>query len=114
MGRDMHGHGAEDLVPHEGVPMRSLVLLALVTLAALPLSARDHGRDRRAVVVVRESCRPSHRWEARHYDDRRWDDRWERHAYYGRHARRHDCDDDRVFLRPLAPPFAGRVVLRFR
>lgn len=97
--------------------MRSLALLALVTLATLPLSAHDHWRDRRRPVVVAEaSCRPAHRWEARRYDDRRWDDRWERRAYYGPSARRYDCDDDRIVLRPLprllAPPFVGRVELR--
>ena len=105
--------------------MRSFALLALVTLAALPLSAHDHWRDRRPVMVVRESCRPADRWE-----ERRWDDRWERRnnsRSYGRsYDRRYDCDDYRPrdcddarvilrpLLRPLAPPFEGRVVLRFR
>jgi len=101
--------------------MRSFALLALVTLAALPLSAHDHWRDRRPVMVVRESCRPADRWE-----ERRGDDRWERHGYYRSYDRRYDgddyrsrdCDDARVILRPLlrplAPPFEGRVVLRFR
>ncbi len=97
--------------------MRSLALLALAALAALPLSARDHWRDRRPGIVVEDSCRPDYRWEARRYDDRCWDDRWERHGYYRRPTRRYDCDEDRFVLRPLprllAPPFEGRVVLRF-
>jgi hypothetical protein len=97
--------------------MRSLALLALAALAALPLSAHDHWRDRRPVFVVEDSCRPVHRWEQRRwddprYEDQRWEDRWERHAHY----RRYDCDDGRVILRarPLAPPFQGRIELRFR
>ena len=102
--------------------MRSLALLALAALAALPLSAHDHWRGHRPAVVIQESCRPAYRWEARRYADRRWENRWERHGYY-RHDRdddyrRYDYDDARVILRPLpgplAPPFEGRVVLRFR
>jgi hypothetical protein len=93
--------------------MRSLVLLTLVALAAIPLSAHDHWRSPRRVVVVAEShYAPYHRW-----DDRRWDhDRWERRSY----DHRYDCDDDRVILRPLplprplAPPFPGRVELWLR
>jgi hypothetical protein len=92
--------------------MRSLALLALAALAVLPLSAHDHWRDRRPVFVVEDSCRPAHRWDDRHYEDRRWEDRRDRHAQY----RRYDCDDARVILRarPLAPPFQGRIELRFR
>jgi len=100
--------------------MRSLVLLALATLAALPLSAHEHGRGpRRVVVVERPYGAPSPRWEARHWDDRRWDDRydgrWERRRAYGRY----DCDDDRIVLglplpRPLLPPLRGRVVIHLR
>ena len=103
--------------------MRSLVLLALAALAALPLSAHDHWRDRRPAVVG-ESCRPATRWEARRWEDRRWndrrDDRWERHGRqdFYRTYDRDDCDDARVILRPLpqplAPPFVGRVELHFR
>ncbi|MBI1751609.1 MAG: hypothetical protein HY014_16630 [Acidobacteria bacterium] len=90
--------------------MRSLVLLALMTLAAFPLSA--HGRwhgPRRVVVVEAPRYAPYSHW-----DERRWDDRWERRAW--RHH--HDCDDERIYLRPLprplAPPFEGRVVLHIR
>lgn len=88
--------------------MRRLVLLALVVLAAFPLSAHDHWRGRRRVVVIEAPrCSPYGRWE-----DRRWEDRWERHAWH----RRHDCDEDRIFFRPrpLEPPFVGRVELRLR
>jgi hypothetical protein len=86
--------------------MRSLSLLALLALAAFPLSARDHWREVRPVVVVETSrCAPYHRWE-----DRRWEDRWEHHGWY----RRHGCDDARILLRPLVPPFPGRVDFRFR
>jgi hypothetical protein len=79
--------------------MRRLSLLALVALAALPLSAHDHWRDSHRVVVVAEPrfapCRP---WKAR---------RWERQGY----VRRRDCG--RVSLWPL-PPFQGGVELGFR
>lgn len=98
--------------------MRSLVLLALAVLATLPLSAHEHGRGpRRVVVVERPHCAPQPRWEVRHWDDRRWDDRrddrWERRRAYSRY----DCDDDRIVLglpRPLLPPLRGRVVIRLR
>jgi hypothetical protein len=106
--------------------MRSLTLLApaaltLLALAALPLSAHDHWRDRRPAVVIEEPCRSYGRWEAR-----RWENRWEPRAYRrgydcdeGRYvSRRDDCDEGRVYLRsmprPLLPPFEGRVVLHFR
>jgi hypothetical protein len=88
--------------------MRSLVLLALATLAAFPLSAHDHWREPRRVVVIEAPRYAPHRY----WDERRFDDRWERRAW----IRRHDCDDDRLFFRPrpLAPPFEGRVELRLR
>ncbi len=87
--------------------MRTLVLLALTATAALPLSAHDHWHDRRPVIVIEESCRPAHRWE-----NRRWENRWERHAY--NHHR--DWDDDRVavWAHPLALPFQGRIDVRLR
>jgi len=88
--------------------MRRLSLLALITLAAIPLSAHDHWRDSRHIVVVMEPhfapCRP---WGGRH-----WDDRWERPGY----VHRYDCGG-RALLplpRPLDLPFQGRVELRFR
>jgi hypothetical protein len=82
--------------------MRNLTLLALVALAAFPLSAHDHWREpRRVVVVETPRCAPYAGWEGH---------RWERQGWY----RRHDCDDARVILRPLALPFQGRVDLRFR
>ncbi len=63
--------------------MRHLSLLALITLAAIPLSAHDHWRDSRRIVVVTEPrfapCRP---WEGR-----RWTDRWEHPGY----VHRYDC-----------------------
>jgi hypothetical protein len=88
--------------------MRSLVLLALATLAAFPLSAHDHWREpRRVVVLEAPRCAPYSRWE-----ERRWDDRWERRAWH----RRHDCEEDRIYVRPrpLERPFEGRMELRFR
>jgi hypothetical protein len=97
--------------------MRPLLSLALVALAAFPLSAHGHWRRPRRVVVVQEdACRDAYR---------RWDgDRWERRApsydrgYYRDDDRRYDCDDDRVVLRPLprplAPPFQARVELWLR
>jgi len=91
--------------------MRRLVLLALVTLVAFPLSAHDHWRGpRRVVVIEAPRCAPY-----RHWDAHRWDDRWEHRAW----MRRHDCDeDDRVLLgplpRPLEPPFRGHLELRIR
>jgi hypothetical protein len=93
--------------------MRSLVLLALAALAAFPLSAHDHWRGpRRVMVVEAPRCAPYQGW-----GDRRWEhERWEHRGYYQRYA----CDDDRVILgplplpRPLAPPFLGRMELRIR
>jgi len=97
--------------------MKALVLLAL---AALPLSAHEHWREpRRVVVVEAPRCAPQFRWEARHHYDR-WEDRrdgrWEHRGWYRWPDR--DNRDDRVYLRPLPrpldPPFGGRVELRFR
>jgi hypothetical protein len=99
--------------------MRSLALLALAVLAALPLSAHEHGRGSRRWRVERPSCASSPRWEARHWDGCRWEDgreeRWERRRAYGRYA----CGDDRIVLGlplpgPLPPPLRGRVVIRLR
>lgn len=98
--------------------MRSLVLLALMALAAFPLSA--HGRwhgPRRVVVVEAPRYAPYRHWDERRWDDP-WSDRrsdgWERRAWH----HRHDCDDDRIYMRPLprplVPPFEGRVVLHIR
>lgn len=105
--------GTSDLVP-EGGTMRSLVLLALAALAAFPLSA--HGRwhsPRRVVVVEAPRYAPY-----RHWDDRCWNDRWDSRWEYRAWRRHHDCDDERLFLRPLprplAPPFEGRVELYIR
>ncbi len=97
--------------------MRRLVLLALVALAAFPLSA--HGRRRRSprriVVVESDACRDSYRrWE-----DDRWEhrDRYDGYAPYVRPYRDDDCGEGRVVLRPLprplAPPFQARVELWF-
>lgn len=96
--------------------MRRLILLALVALAAFPLSAHGRWRGPRRVVVYGDSCRGSyHRWEGRTWSD----DRWERRDRM-RH-RRHGCEEDRVFLGPLyppppplPPPFQGRVELWIR
>ncbi|BDU70798.1 hypothetical protein GETHOR_28990 [Geothrix oryzae] len=97
--------------------MRRLVLLALVTLAAFPLSAHGPWRGPRRVLVVEDSCRPYRSWEG----NRRWDDdRWERRNRYRYEDRRDDCDEGRVIFRPrplprpLAPPFQGRVELWIR
>jgi hypothetical protein len=88
--------------------MRTLTLLALTVLAALPLSAHDHCRDHRSVVVL-EPCRPFPCGEAR-----RWDDHWEHRAY----PRRYRRDEGRICLyplpRPLMPPFEGRLLLHLR
>jgi len=89
--------------------MRHLVLVAFTALMAVPLSAHDHWRGPHRVVVV-EAPRYA---PLRHWEERRFDDRWERQ--YWRH--RHDCDDALVTLRPLprplAPPFEGRMELQF-
>jgi hypothetical protein len=95
--------------------MKSLALLALAALAALPLAAHDAWREPRRVVFEAPRCAPYAHWEA-HYRHDRWDGRWEHPGWY----RRPDWDDrdDRVLLRPLprplGPPLAGRVELRFR
>jgi hypothetical protein len=92
--------------------MRRLALLALLAISAFPLSAHDHWRGPHRVVVMEEP-RPI---PYRHFEAWRRDDRWERHAYY----RRHDCEEDRLILRPLVlprplhTPFEGQVVLQFR
>ena len=99
--------------------MKTLALLALAALVALPLSAHDGWRQPRHLVVEAPRCAPTPRWEARYRDDRwdgRWGGRWEHRAW----CRRPDWDDhdERVLLRPLprplGPPFIGRVELRFR
>lgn len=87
--------------------MRRLALLALVALAAFPLSAHGRWARPRRVVVYEDSCRDTYR---------RWDgDRWN---HRGSWVRRYDCDDERVILRPLprplVPPFQGRVELWIR
>lgn len=87
--------------------MRRLALLALVALAAFPLSAHGRWYRPRRVVVVEAPCRPYRAWE---------DERWEYRDRVG--YRRYDCDD-RVYVRPLPrplprpldPPFQGRVEL---
>lgn len=90
--------------------MRSLVLLALVTLATLPLVAHDRWEaPRRRVVFEAPRCAPSPHWDARGWDERRGE-RWQ----HRNQAWRHDCDDERGHLRPLAPPFRSRLVVRFR
>jgi hypothetical protein len=99
--------------------MQRLVLLALVALAAFPLSAHGHWRGSRRVVVVEAPCRPRHHWDEDRWE-RRDPDRYREYGRY-RHAERYDdWDGDRVVFgplplpRPLAPPFQGRVELRFR
>ncbi len=93
--------------------MRRLVLLALVALVAVPLSAHDHWRHPRRVVIT-DAHRPHYRGEARRWDE----DHWERSRYPRRYNHRYDCGDDRVILRPLphppALPFQGRVELWIR
>ena len=85
--------------------MRHLSLLALIALSAVSLSAHDHWRDPGRTAVAAESrCAPYRHWEGR-----RWEERWVRHDY----VPRHDCDD-RVLLRPFGPPRRERVELRFR
>ena len=94
--------------------MRSLVLLALVTLATLPLAAHDRwDAPRRREVFEAPRCAPYRHWEARRWDER-WEGRWDEHRHPRNQAWRHDCDDERSHLRPLAPPFRGRLMVRFR
>ena len=107
--------------------MRSLALLGLIVLSALPLAAhdRDHDRgpwrdreSRRRVVEARPDVyyraygRPYVR-----YEDRRDDDRWEDRACRDDRPRyrAYDDDDDFVVVRPrrLIAPWRARVVLRF-
>jgi hypothetical protein len=99
--------------------MRHLVLLALATLAAIPLSAHGpwHRPSRRVVVVERDACRDSYR----RWDDDRWERRGPEAACYPRYVRSYrddDCGEGRVVLRPLprplTPPFQARVELWLR
>ena len=80
--------------------MRRLAFLAFVALAAFPLSAHDHWREPRRVVVFTEPrfvpCRP---WEGR-----RWDVCRNHYAVWPR-----GCADARLVLRPIPPPFRARV-----
>ena len=114
--------------------MRSLALLGLLALSALPLAARDHGygpwrgRGPRRVVVLDARPDRDDRCYDR-YDDRydrggrydrgdRWDrddDRWEGRACRDDRPRYRAYDDDVVVVspRPLAPPWRSRVVFRF-
>lgn len=88
--------------------MRRLVLLALVTLVAFPLSA--HGRSRRPhrILVLEPGCGPV----VRSCEP----DRWERHEHrrFHRHGPACEAPMHRPLPRPLAPPFRGHVELRFR
>lgn len=111
--------------------MRSLALLGLIVLSALPLAAhdRDHdrgpwrGRESRRMVVearptfyYRPYDRPYDHADDR-YEDRRDDDRWEGGACRDDRPRyrAYDDDDDFVVVRPrrLIAPWRARVVLRF-
>ena len=84
--------------------MRSLALLGLLALSALPLAAHDHGhgpwrgRGPRRVVVVeaRPGCydRSYDRYDDRYDRDGRYDDRYDRDGRYDR-GDRWDRDDDR-------------------
>ena len=102
--------------------MRSLVLLALVTFATLPLAAHDPwGAPRPRVVFEAPRCAPYRHREAQCRDERRderWDERrderWDERWHHPTRAWRYDCDDERSHLRPLAPPFRGRLMVRFR
>ncbi|HEX9010846.1 MAG TPA: hypothetical protein VF804_10815 [Holophagaceae bacterium] len=114
--------------------MRSLAALGLIVLSTLPLAARDHGRwacRPRPVVVLeaRPGCydRSYDGYDRFDRDDRdgrydryerydRDDDRWEGRACRADRPRYRAYDDDDVVVvrpRPLAPPWRGRVVLRF-
>ena len=104
--------------------MRSLALLGLLALSALPLAAHDHGhgpwrgRGPRRVVVLeaRPGCYDrDDRYDR--YDDRydRDDDRWDRRACRDDRPRYRAYEDDVVVVRPrpLAPPWRSRIVVRF-
>ena len=107
--------------------MRSLALLGLLALSALPLAARDHGhgpwrgRGPRRVVVLEARPDRDDRDYDRYYDryDRdgrydRDDDRWEGRACRDDRPRYRAYDDVVVVRpRPLAPPWRSRVVFRF-
>jgi|GEM_PF-2957097 hypothetical protein len=86
--------------------MRSLVLLALTALAALPLSAHEHGRCR---VLVVEAPRPLYRHDYR--------ERWEHRDHDRRDWHRADrCEEDRILVRPrlATPPFGLGLDIRIR
>jgi hypothetical protein len=96
--------------------MRRLSLLALVALVAFPLSAHDHWRGSRPVLVVAgPRCAP-HGWVERRWEHERWDRRGDDHRY----VHGYGCEEGRIILGPpllprlLAPPFLGRVELRLR
>ena len=108
--------------------MRSLALLGLLALSALPLAARDHGhspwrgRGPRRVVVLeaRPGCydRAYDRYDDRYDRDGRYvrdDDRWEGRSCRDDRPRYRAYDDDFVVVRPrpLAPPWRSRIVVRF-
>ena len=95
--------------------MRSLILLALTALAALPLSAHEHGRGR---VLVVEAPRPLYRcatresWEQREYRARERREDWGHQAWH----RGYGCEEGRVLLRPglHVPPFGLGLDIRIR
>lgn len=112
--------------------MRSLALLGLLALSALPLAARDHGHSpwrgrgpRRVVVLEARANRDDRFYDGYYGDDRdgrydrygRDEDRWEGRACRGDRPRyrAYDDDDDVVVVRPrpLAPSWRSRIVLRF-
>ena len=96
--------------------MRSLILLALTFLAALPLSAHDRSFNRGQGRVEFEAPRSPYRYlERERWEHRHWERRaWERHGWRQSDA----CEDDRYRVSPrftvCPPPFGARLELRLR
>ena len=86
--------------------MRSLVLLALTALAALPLSAHEHWRCPGRMVAI-EAPRPVYRYENRE----RWEHRERRDWHRG-----YACEEGRFQVRHgfSAPPFGLGLDIRIR
>jgi hypothetical protein len=96
--------------------MRSLILLALAVLAALPLAAHERGFSRsRGRIEFEASRAPYHRLDRERWEHRGWERRdWERQAWRRSQAWDEECFPVRPRYPICPPPFGVRLELRLR